>query len=203
MAEDFEDDVPDDSGGQVAPATAAEDDFPDTLPPDAFARQEPHDDGEFPDALSDRQFQKSPFTSTPGGAAARGAVKEAAPAVGGLGVGLGVGARVGAALAPAGPVVAGLGGVAAGLAAGMGAGALIGKGEDALIKLLGLDQDDESMFSERQGRTDEAQHPYAKEAGGLAPAALLLRPTGKMAERALGAGIAGVAGAGQQLYENG
>lgn len=183
-AEAFPDTLPPDSFARP------DDNFPDTLPPDVFAKQ----DEAFPETISSEDFDASPNTSTKLGAAGRGVAEGTIPGVGGLGAGL----AAGAALAPLGPVAA-LGG---GLAVGMGAGYGLGKLQDWVFDLLGM-REGKGLMSREQAATDEAQHPYAKFAGELAPAAVLLRPGGTLAQRALGAGIGGGVTAASEYVQHG
>lgn len=186
-----------------------DDDFPDTLDPQEFAgpsgatQEPPKEDfpetldprafDQFPETLSPADFDASPSTSSVPGVAARGVAEGAIPAVSGLAAGL----RVGTMLSPAGPVVATVGG----LAAGLGAGLLMATGQDKVMELMGLR--DSGTFSREQQQTDEAQHPYVKWAGEQAPAAVLLSPLGTLGQRAIGAGIGAVVGAGTDYAQTG
>lgn len=195
----MDDDFPD-ALDEAPPTTqgASQQDFPETLDPREFAAGAPQD--EFPDTISPADFDRSANTSTTSGAVARGVVEGAVPGVGGLGAGIAAGAAIGSAFAP-GPGTA-IGAIGGGLAAGMGAGWLISKGQDWALDMMGL-RGGEGMLSRTQQQTDEAQHPYAKFAGEMAPAAALLRPGGSMLQRGLGAGIGGVATAGADYLQTG
>lgn len=134
-------------------------------------------------------------SSSRSGAFARGAAEGAIPAVGGLGVGLGTGAL--ATAATGNPLI----GLGAGLAAGFGAGEVISRGQDWAMEKLGLRE--EGNFSHEQQLADEIEHPYLKAAGAAAPSALLLKPTGALAQRAVGAAIGGGVTAADELIREG
>lgn len=195
MDEDFPDVL-----DQAPPTTqgSSEDDFPATLDPREFSAGAPQAD--FPDTISPDDFDKSASTATTSGAVGRGLVEGAAPAIGGLGAGIAAGAGIGTLLGP-GPGTA-VGGIVGGLAAGMGAGWLIAKGQDWALDMMGL-RGGEGMLSRTQQETDEAQHPYAKFAGEMAPAAVLLRPGGSMVQRGIGAGVGAAATAGTDYLQTG
>jgi hypothetical protein len=194
MADDFPDTLSPDQMEQGAPSQSAgdTDPFPDTMSDEQFSKG-----GDFPDEISDEDFQASPHTSSKTGVSLRGLAEGALPAVGGLVTGLGVGAAVSAAtspfITPVGGFVAGAG---AGITAGTEAQKLIKKGQDWALEKMGL-------HDPEQEQTDIAQHPYIKEAAEMAPAAALLKPTGSMAQRAAGAGVGGAAAAYQQYMDEG
>lgn len=197
---DFPDTLPSEEISDDALTTqgTSQDDFPATLDPREFSAGASQPD--FPDTISPDEFDASSHTATTSGAAARGVVEGAAPAIGGLGAGIAAGAGIGSLFAP-GPGTA-VGAVVGGVAAGMGAGWLISKGQDWALDMMGL-RSGEGMLSRSQQETDEAQHPYAKFAGEMAPAAVLLRPGGSMGQRALGAGIGAAATAGTDYLQTG
>ncbi len=102
------------------------------------------------------------------GAAARGAAEGLLPATGGLAAGF----YTAGALAPAmGPWAA-----IPGVAVGFGAGELLNRGQNWAMEKLGM-REGEGAFSRAQAEADEAEHPYWKTAGAIAPSALLLKPT--------------------------
>ena len=145
--------------------------------------------------------------SSPGGAFARQAIKQAPPAAAGW-VGGVAGAEAGAvAAAPLAPFTMGLSEpvgaiVGAGIGA-MGAGWLASKGEDWVLDKLGL-RDNGGMLSTQQEQADVEQHPYASEAGGLADT-LIGGAVGGASRgvRAIGAAVMGGTSAGQQYAETG
>lgn len=123
------------------------------------------------------------------GAFARGAAKGFLPTVGGVGAGILAGAA-------ATPFTSPVGGIAAGLGAGIATSTAISKAQDYLLDKLG-------WTDRAQEAADRAQHPIASELGEMAPAALTLRPTGSMLQRAAGAGIGGIAAGANDLLSNG
>lgn len=150
------------------------------------------------DYLTDEQMVGgTPLPSSGGaGAFARGAAEGAIPTVGGLGVGLGAGAL--ATAATGNPLI----GLGAGLVTGLGAGEVISRGQDWLMEKMGL-REGEGNFSRAQQQADEAAHPYLKAAGAAAPSALLLKPTGAMIQRGVGAAIGGGISAADELIRDG
>ena len=148
--------------------------------------------------------------SSPGGAFARQAIKQAPSAAAGW-VGGVAGAEAGAVAgtaaapflgpaAPAGPLIGGLIGAGAGA---MGAGWLASKGEDWVLDKLGL-RDNGGMLSQQQEQADVEQHPYASEAGGLADVLIGGAMGGATrGVRAVGGAIMGATTAGQEYAENG
>lgn len=191
-----------------------DEEFPDTLPHDAFQDEAPQEEPDapaasaaphpaedfpdtlpheemakqdFPDSISPEEFAKAPNTSGPLGSAARGAAEGAAPAVSGLAAGF----WTTAALAPEiGPLA-----LIPGFLVGMGAGTLAEKGQDWVLDKLGM-RDNGGMFDKRQVESDRAQHPYMRAAGEMAPAAAGLKFSGSGMQRLLGAGVGGAAEAG-------
>lgn len=138
------------------------------------------------------------------GAFARSAAREAAPTVAGAGAGL-AGMEGGAALGaltspitgPVGPIVGGAAGL---LAGGFGGSWLASKGQDWVLDKLGL-----KPSIDAQQAVDEAQHPYASEAGGLVDGLLAfgVGGAGGIVNRGINAGIMGVQEAGQEYAHNG
>ena len=194
---------------------------PATLPPPAqdtpssnFFDEPPQQQaGNFFDQPDQQQSQQNFFDqpdSSPGGAFARQAIKQAPSAAAGW-VGGVAGAEAGAVAgtaaapflgpaAPAGPLIGGLIGAGAGA---MGAGWLASKGEDWVLDKLGL-RDNGGMLSTQQEQADVEQHPYASEAGSLADT-LIGGAVGGASRgvRAIGGAIMGATTAGQEYAETG
>lgn len=118
-------------------------------------------------------------------ALATGAAKGAAPVTAGIGTGLAVGAATS-------PFITPVGGVLAGVVAGAGGGFLVNKAQDWILDKLGLSQ----TISDIQ-----QSHPTAFQIGEAAPAALSLRPSGSLAQRAIGGLIGGGATGVEQAME--
>ncbi len=199
------DSIPDTQAVQNAPPPLRFDDLPDTQQVQPVRSNAPL---KFDDIPTGNQFDEP--ESSPGGAFARQAVKQAPAAaagwVGGV-AGAESGAVAGAAVAPfLGPLapVAPLGGaIIGGLAGAGGASYLATKGEDWVLDKLGL-RSGTGMLSDRQQQTDIEQHPYASEAGGLADVLIGGAAGGATrGVRAIGGAIMGGTTAAQEYADTG
>lgn len=123
------------------------------------------------------------------GSAAAGAAKGAAPTVGGLAAGLYAGGAATALAAPLLGPAAPVAGIVAGLGVGIGAGMGIDLAQDKFLALMGWDKPLE--------KAREA-NPTTFDLAGMATSAALLRPSGTMVQRGVGAAIGGAAEAGMQ-----
>jgi hypothetical protein len=126
------------------------------------------------------------------GAAAAHVAKGAAPGVGGMAAGLYAGAATTAATAPVLGPAAPVAGVVAGLGVGLGAGALINVAQDKFLALMGWDKPLEEAKKQWPRTTDLAE---------TIPSVALLKPSGALIERGVGAAIgAGAEGAMQLAH---
>lgn len=119
-----------------------------------------------------------------GGSVGRGAMRSAAPALGGLAaagpgaeIGATLGATLGLAFPPAEPFLVGGGAIAGGLAGMFGGGAAVSAAQDWALRQLPDSWTDKLGMSDRQQRLDEAQHPVGSFIGGTIPYALAMRPS--------------------------
>jgi hypothetical protein len=125
------------------------------------------------------------------GAAARGAERSALPTAAGV-ASFAPGAEIGGLLgSPLGPIGAGVGALAGGLTTSLGGGYLANKAQDYLLKQFPDAAKAIGLGNEQQA-ADQAQHPLASFAGGLAPQILAMRP---------GEGINPVTGASRGLLD--
>lgn len=129
------------------------------------------------------------------GAAARGAERSALPTAAGV-ASFAPGAEIGGLLgSPLGPIGAGVGALAGGLTTSLGGGYLANKAQDYLLKQFPDAANAIGLGNEQQA-ADQAQHPLASFAGGLAPQALAMRPGAGLDLLARGTGA--VIGGGQE-----
>lgn len=129
------------------------------------------------------------------GAAARGAERSALPTAAGV-ASFAPGAEIGGLLgSPLGPIGAGVGALAGGLTTSLGGGYLANKAQDYLLKQFPDAAKAIGLGNEQQA-ADQAQHPLASFAGGLAPQALAMRPGAGLDLLARGTGA--VIGGGQE-----
>lgn len=137
-------------------------------------------------AIADTQPAPAGEWSAPQSFAA-GAAKGAVPTTAGLAAGLYAGAAATPALTPVGGILVGLG-------VGAVTSWMAGMGQDKLLAAMGFD---------KPLHEAEQANPYSFFAGEAAPSALLLKPTGDLIQRGIGAAIGGGAEAINETLSGG